>query len=53
MLKSRSKTDSGLVSNKICSQKFHLVVGAHGQVTWAKMAENRPYLWCHRRKPKT
>jgi len=45
-----NRCDSNLLSNK--NLKFHLAVGAQGQVTRARMVKNLHHL-CHPQKPKT
>jgi len=37
---------------KYRGKKLALGVGTQGLVTWAKMAWNRPHLWCHSQKNK-
>jgi len=41
-IKGSKDSDYSQVSNKNLVKKFHLVVGAHGQVTWVKMVKNHP-----------
>ena len=50
LIKSSKDSDSSLVSNQNFNEILWSSSWALGQVTWAKMANNLPQLWCHSQK---